>query len=113
MRTRRNTPPNHKPEPMITSVSLRDFCCLEHALKAVERAWGVRLVVGVQLNITDVATWPLDLTVRCIEQVHTEELNGFLGISTGMFNTDLVPFEIQAVSAVLEWVCRLEEHMAT
>lgn len=111
MRTRHIMPRKAKSEPMITSVSLRDFCCIEHALKACERAWGVKLVVGVVLATEPSTVFPLKLTVCCIEPVHQAELNGFPGVIVEMYNTDLVPYEVQAVSALLEWVCRLEEHM--
>lgn len=111
MRTRRVTRAIHTPEPMITSVSLRDFCCLEHALKACESAWGVKLAISVVLDREPKGVFTELLKVHCIEQVHTDELNGFEGVTTGLYNPELVPYEIQMVSALLEWVCKLEEHM--
>lgn len=103
--------PTAKPEPMVTSVSLADFCCLEHALKACQRAWGVVLTVGIELDTDPAHFNALVMAVRMPNAQHQAELNGFPGFTNELYPLSMVDMEVQMVSGLLGWVIAVEDHM--
>jgi hypothetical protein len=93
------------------SVSVSSFCCREHAVAAIERAWGVKLELVFTIN-PRVEVDALDyIEITVIEQVHVDELNGFKGVREAVVFVNGLNLDIQIVSALWGFVLALEWHM--
>jgi len=97
--------------PRLQSVSMADFCCEQHALLALDRAWGVRIHVGLVLTEKKMAFNRLAILVRCQHLVHERELNDWPGVILEALDPELAPWSIQIVSALYVAAVSIEQHM--
>lgn len=94
-----------------SSVSVASFCCRQHAVEAIERAWGVKLEVRFTVNPRN-DDQALDyIEVLVAEPVHVQELNGFRGVRDAAVFVDGIPLDLLIVSALWGFVLALEKHM--